>query len=371
LTLAIETIPIEASAPSTSSRPSGSNSAGPVEVVTDGEPGINVHSTPFIVDYITKGEPSQEDIRAAQSITYSYLSDYLFTQMFQNPAIIFIGESVTAVRTTTTASAIRIEYEFVGIFSEGSKLVPSMGDIDRKILLAFSQPAVQALTIALHDLPKDNPFSGTSDISFVISNVPPLGDTMSEPPQETENEVFSLSTLGLAMLGIFLGVVGLGLILMRRRRRRQYKDISLYDVTLIQERIHANGNNDATVRQHSTISVEHGGGDGAGALLHHTVPSASTASIPMSTNSAIIQGERQISNEQSAAFLLPVNHQHPCDSKTSNFKSISKDSSASDFNSSEGSFPPTAKREIDRDYSTWVQKTYSQRGYSEVKSDED
>jgi hypothetical protein len=307
----------------------------------------------------------------------------LSSQMFQNPAVVFIGESVTAVRTTTTASAIRVEYEFVGIFSTGSKVVPSMGDLDRKVLLAFSQPAVQTLTLALHDLPKDNPFSETSDISFVISNVPPLVHTKSEPPQEMENEVFSISTLGLAMLGVFLGVVGLGLILMRRRRRRRYKDFSLHDVTTIQERIHPSGKNDTMERQCNTISVAHGGGDdvgaGAGALLHHTVPSTSTASIPMSTNagsipmstnSAIIQGERQISNEQSASFLLPVNSNHR-DGESPNFKSLSKDSSASDSNSSEGSLPPTAKREIDRDYSSWVQKTYSQRGYSEVKSDED
>jgi hypothetical protein len=108
-------------------------------------------------------------------------------------------------------------------------------------------------------------------------------------------------------------------------------------------------------------------------LLQHTVPSVSTDSILMSTNSAVIQGEQPI-NEESAVFLLPItsNSINQQDSSTSDTgsKSISKDTTTGALIFSEGSFPPNSKQELERDYSSWVQKTYSQRGYSEVKSDD-
>jgi hypothetical protein len=326
--------------PSASSSPSAITSkGGSPEIGTDGAIGMNVESTPFVVDYILsfrRGQPSTEDIRVAQSITYSYLSEYLFSQMFQNPTVSFIGESVTAVRTTTTASAVRIEYEFVATFSEGSKSVPSTADLDRKILLAFSQPAVQTLLIDLQDLPEDNSFSETSDVSFVIGNVPPLAQTESEPPtpaETTENEFLPLSTLGLAMLGMFLGVVGLGLILMRRRRRR-LKDVSVPSSTRMvrKSRQDHDANKDTPVRQCSSRTVAGFGDHDIGALIHpHAVPpSVSTApSIPMSTNSAIIQEQLKIIEESAAGFLLS-----------------SKSSNASAFNSiEESSFPPTRREE--------------------------
>jgi hypothetical protein len=305
-------------------------------------PGINVESTPFVVDYtlsFRRGEPSPEDTQVAQAVTYDYLSGYLFFQMFQNPAVRFIGESVTAVRTTMTASAVRIEYEFIATFSKESTFVPSTGDLDRKILLAFSQPAVQTLLIDLQDLPEDNPFSETSDTSFLISNVPPLVETMSEPPTPlpatTENEFLPLSTLGLAMLGMFLGVVGLGLILMRRRRRR-FKDVSLNNSTRVaRESKHENAIKDTTgVGRREDRQTVIFGDDAVGALLvpHAVPPSVSTApSIPMSTNSAIIQEQLKIIEESAAGFLLPSK-----DSSTSVFNP---------FNSREESFPSSRHEE--------------------------
>ena len=124
-----------------------------------------------------------------------------------------------------TVDPVTIAFSYEVYFLEAPNLHPKQGDIDRLLSTALSEPANNILLERLSNLDQRNPFSTTSKVVYSLSfNQPTVTQDMQVPT----------SAIALLVVGIFLGVLGLGMILMRRRRfqqRRQQQQVSVEQET--------------------------------------------------------------------------------------------------------------------------------------------
>ena len=115
-----------------------------------------------------------------------------------------------------TTNPVTIAYSYDLYFSEESNVRPKQGDIDQLVSTALSEPASKILVQRLSTLQNGNPFSQTTVVEYSLDFNGGGEDTT------VEAEVPS-SAIALLVVGIFLGALGLGMILIRRRRFQRHR----------------------------------------------------------------------------------------------------------------------------------------------------
>lgn len=121
----------------------------------------------------------------------------------------FVGAGVL-----TEVDPIRIGYEGLAVFAEGTEFPPSQEDIDLLILTAFQQPSVATLLGMLQALPAENPFSTTSSAQYIqgMQLSLPARTNNDDPGSSTTSTAIVVAIVGTFVLAFLLA----GLILRRR-----------------------------------------------------------------------------------------------------------------------------------------------------------
>lgn len=176
-----------------------------------------VQATSFFLYYTFEGRDATPlEYEAASKSTLAYLDSFIHSAFRRNDQIDHDGQLGQVIGVTKDPVSIAFSYEVY--FLEAPNLHPKQDDVDRLVSTALSEPANNILLERLARLDERNPFSKTTQVEYSLDfNQPTKADEMEVPG----------SAIALLVVGIVLGVLGLGMILMRRRRfkRRQKVDV--------------------------------------------------------------------------------------------------------------------------------------------------
>lgn len=143
-----------------------------------------------------------------------------------NRQIGFDGQTGEVLRVAADPPTIAYSYEAYFLQSPDLKLL-SQRNVDRLLSTALSEPVNNVLVESLStNLDRSNPFSKTTKVMYKLE--------MEDRPHDELEDEFGVpgSAVALLIVGILLGILGLGMILIRRRRFRrsanQFKDV--YDL---------------------------------------------------------------------------------------------------------------------------------------------
>lgn len=175
-----------------------------------------VEATDFYLEYDFEGRTATDnEFEQASVATLSYIDDFMRRALESNPQIRFNGQQSHTVGFVI--EPVTIAYSYEAYFLEAPGIYPKPSELDRLLSTALSRPANNALLKRLDALGSNNPFSRTVSISYSLEFVPP------KSRGEVPEEAFKVpgSAIALLVVGIILGICGLGMVVMRRRRFRR------------------------------------------------------------------------------------------------------------------------------------------------------
>jgi len=193
-----------------------------IKFAFSGEPTVETQSrfrvegTSFFLEYNFVGRAATAREYAEASLaTLSFLNEFMNDAFQYNRQIDYDGQNAEVLDVTT--DPVTIAYSYGAYFVQSPDLRPiGQQDVDRLLSTAFSEPVNRNLVQRLStNLNNTNPFSKTSMVVYRID--------IRDRAQKELGEGFDVpsSAVALLIIGIFLGILGLGMILIRRRRFRQ------------------------------------------------------------------------------------------------------------------------------------------------------
>ena len=125
-----------------------------------------VSATPFELLFDLNGvDYSDEDADAASEITKMYMTDFLSGQFSGNFGVNVESVQVEVIqRSTAPDGGAGLAFLTTTTFPPDSSFVPEVAELDMLVELAFSEP--EDLILLLQELPRDNPFSSSSEIAY-------------------------------------------------------------------------------------------------------------------------------------------------------------------------------------------------------------
>ena len=169
-----------------------------------------VQATNFFLYYSFEEQgrtATTQEYDLASKRTLAYLDSFLQTAFSRHDQIHYDGQEGHVLGVTTDPVSIAFSYQV--FFLEAPDLHPKQGDIDRLVSMALSEPANHVLLERLSELDPSNPFSETTAVVYSVN--------FNEKHASQEFQV-PASAIALLVIGILLGMLGLAMILMRRRR---------------------------------------------------------------------------------------------------------------------------------------------------------
>lgn len=137
-----------------------------------------VDASPFSTTYSsTAGFITLQNFASASDKTCAYIEQYMTVVFSLTPN--FSLESVTCSAVATTTSPAKISFKVTAAFGVKSTYIPSQGNINQLVSVAFSNPQVDTLINELKTLPPSNPFATASSATYELS--PPLPSQASDP----------------------------------------------------------------------------------------------------------------------------------------------------------------------------------------------
>jgi hypothetical protein len=100
----------------------------------------------------------------AEMITLTFIDDYLQQNFELVTATTY--DSLVGSRTAFSPDFTELDYIASARFGQTSEYVPPTSELDLLVEIALSQPQVQTLLIMLRNLPQDNPYSKTSEVTY-------------------------------------------------------------------------------------------------------------------------------------------------------------------------------------------------------------
>jgi hypothetical protein len=181
------------------------------------QPQVAVEATSFYVEYIYDGRTATTtEYEEASMLTLSYLDNFMQVAFERNGQIDYSGQDVEVLAITTGPDTI--SYAYQALFGNETGKTPGTADMDRLLVIALTD-ANQVLLAQLSEIGHENPFATTTqlvystDLDFSERFGGGTGDGLGVPG----------SAIALLVIGILLGITGLGMILLRRRRFQQIK----------------------------------------------------------------------------------------------------------------------------------------------------
>jgi len=177
--------------------------------------GIALQLTTFSLSYSFGEirEPSTSEIGTAVSVTRTYLNG------FAKQKIKDLLELSTrrATEVNATSQPLQIKYNSTAFFEPEASFVPSVGEMDLLVTLAFSGENLRSYIALLRELPADNIFSTVTDVSDSKFRAGPMGSNK-DPASEQDGRGSSKVALGASLgAGSFLAVL-LSIAICRRRQ---------------------------------------------------------------------------------------------------------------------------------------------------------
>jgi hypothetical protein len=179
------------------------------------QPQVAVEATSFYVEYIYDGRTATTtEYEEASIITLSYLDNFMQVAFERNGQIDYAGQDVEVLAITTGPDTI--SYAYQALFGNETGYTPGTADMDQLLDIALTE-ANQVLLAQLSEIGDENPFAQTTrlvystDLDFSDRFGGDAGDGLGVPG----------SAIALLVIGILLGITGLGMILLRRRRFQQ------------------------------------------------------------------------------------------------------------------------------------------------------
>ena len=170
-----------------------------------------VQATSFFLHYNFDGRTATtQEYEAASQSTLAYLDSFMHSAFLRHDQIEYDGQHGGVLGVTTDPVTIAFSYEVY--FLEAPGLHPKQSDVDRLVSTALSEPANNVLMERLSKLDERNPFSRTRKIVYSLQ--------FNDQAMDQDTQVPG-SAIALLVAGIILGMLGLSMILMRRRRFRR------------------------------------------------------------------------------------------------------------------------------------------------------
>ena len=175
-----------------------------------------VGGTSFFLEYnFAGGTATAHEYEAASLATLSYLNQFMDGAFEHNRHIDYDGQTGEVLGVTTNPATIA--YSYGAYFLQSPDFRPiSQKDVDRLLSTALSEPVNHVLVQSLStSLDSSNPFSETTGVVYSLNF---NGRAQNELDEELG---VPSSAIALLIVGIFLGILGLGMIVFRRLRFRQ------------------------------------------------------------------------------------------------------------------------------------------------------
>ena len=189
-------------------RPPSFNATRPVAPNDTPHSRETVQATSFFLHYSFEGRTATAtEYESASMTTMAYLDSFMHTAFQRNNQIEYDGQQGQVL--SMTADPVTIAFSYEVYFLEAPNLHPKQDDIDRLLSTALSEPANNVLLTRLSNLDSQNPFSKTRKVVYSLELNVPIGAQDLDVPG---------SAIALLVVGIILGLLGLGMIVMRRRR---------------------------------------------------------------------------------------------------------------------------------------------------------